>query len=143
MSGRLMPLQTVTKRHEDLEVHERRLSAPRTALAAAGATGVAYGAPRIRMIGIATQIGQRSPIGARRTVANAAARAGRTSYKATTGLPALVHRTPGVGGAVDLVPARLRPTAAMLGGAWAIRRAMPLHQNHYRPVVGVPVRGAQ
>lgn len=108
---------------------ERKVSPVRTTEAAVGVGSLAWGASRLQMAGPALRSGARMA-GQDESVADRALE----SVRRVTGHGSReLKRIPGAGSALAVIPSKMRPAAALAGGAALLAHAMPLHQSTFTP----------
>jgi hypothetical protein len=107
----------------------------RVALAGAGGVGLAWGTPRVKMIGVGLRAGfnEAESREVRRALVHAES-ARRSWLTGTEGVGRAAGKLPGASVVRRAIPAKLRPAAAVVGGGAAIRAAMPVRETTYQPV---------
>lgn len=126
------PVHKAYRPGDQLYRRERRVSPWRATEAIAGVTLATAGGSRLKMVGAGLRAGTRLsgnkklPFERAQSVRNAAQRGTRQ-------VGPTMRRNNTVSGAMDLIPGRLRPAAATVGGAAMIGHARPVTRDKYVP----------
>lgn len=111
---------------------ETRVSPWRATEALAGVTLAAAGGSRLRMVGGAIKAGTKLP-GNKKLPFERAQSVRNAAQKGTRQVGPTLRRNDTVSGAMDLIPGRLRPAAATVGGMAMIGHARPVKREKYVP----------
>lgn len=120
----------------DLQLRSRHTSPGRVIEAGVGSGLLAGGVARTGAVQRTLARGSRAPIRHVNTFRQLERARGAT-VRATAAGEVLIHRIPGIGGLVELIPGRLRPWVAAGSGASLLSRATPLRRDTYTPYRGV------
>lgn len=109
---------------------ETRVSPWRATEALAGVTLAATGGSRLRMVGAGIKAGTKLP-GNKKLPFERAQSVRNAAQKGTRQVSPTLRRNDTVSGAMDLIPGRLRPAAATVGGMAMIGHARPVKREKY------------